>query len=378
MKATQVLIYTVLFSAVLQAVVASANVASRRRVPPKLTFFCEVDPVNIPLLSDQAVISALTTLNATVSVTIRDFSVERANYIRLLNQHNITASAWLAVDYSEGYWANINNAPQFVAAYSQFKSWTQQYGLKWDAVGLDLEVDFREVAPLAQGDLTPFITAATNRLINPQQLSDAKAVYTALANQIRADGFRVESYIFPFIYDERRANSQLLELLLGLVDVTAVDNEIPLLYTSGLPLGLGFLKSYGKGLKSVAVGTAGGDPLNATVPTQYPDFAALDRDLRYAHQVLNSENIYIYSLPGLVFKGWLQNIVNFNWNRALTLRQRAAYEIEGALVDATRVALQALLSAARVPTGASSWLAENDFSTFTNILDFLFDYLGWQ
>jgi hypothetical protein len=143
----------------------------------------------------------------------------------------------------------------------------------------------------------------------------------------------VESYIFPFIYDERRANSQLLELLLGLVDVTAVDNEIPLLYTSGLPLGLGFLKSYGKGLKSVgkyqipnyacqtrhsifspkfqneilimwyvnttAVGTAGGDPLNATVPTQYPDFAALDRDLRYAHQVLNSENIYIYSLPGI-------------------------------------------------------------------------------
>jgi hypothetical protein len=378
MKATQVLIYTVLFSAVLQSLVASANVASRRRVPPKLTFFCEVDPVNIPLLSDQAVISALTTLNATVSVTIRDFSVERANYIRLLNQHNITASAWLAVDYSEGYWANINNAPQFVAAYSQFKSWTQQYGLKWDAVGLDLEVDFREVAPLAQGDLTPFITAATNRLINPQQLSDAKAVYTALANQIRADGFRVESYIFPFIYDERRANSQLLELLIGLVDVTAVDNEIPLLYTSGLPLGLGFLKSYGKGLKSVAVGTAGGDPLNATVPTQYPDFAALDRDLRYAHQVLNSENIYIYSLPGLVFKGWLQNMVNFNWNRALTLRQRAAYEIEGALVDATRVTLQALLSAARVPTGASSWLAENDFSTFTNILDFLFDYLGWQ
>jgi hypothetical protein len=66
MKATQVLIYTVLFSAVLQAVVASANVASRRRVPPKLTFFCEVDPVNIPLLSDQAVISALATLNATV------------------------------------------------------------------------------------------------------------------------------------------------------------------------------------------------------------------------------------------------------------------------------------------------------------------------
>jgi hypothetical protein len=70
-------------------------------------------------------------------------------------------------------------------------------------------------------------------------------------NRIRADGYRAESYIFPFIYDERRANSQLLELILGLVDVTAITDEIPMLYTSGLPLGLGFLKSYGSGLKAV-------------------------------------------------------------------------------------------------------------------------------
>lgn len=88
-------------------------------------------------------------------------------------------------------------------------------------------------------------------LDHPQGLTTRFVQYTALANQIRSDGYRVESYIFPFIYDERRANSQLLELLFGLVDVTAVDDEIPLLYTSGLPLGLGFLKSYGKGLKSV-------------------------------------------------------------------------------------------------------------------------------
>ena len=47
--------------------------------------------------------------------------------------------------------------------------------MKWEAVGLDLEVDFREVAPMAEGNLTPFITAATNRLINPQQLAEAKA-----------------------------------------------------------------------------------------------------------------------------------------------------------------------------------------------------------
>lgn len=46
------------------------------------------------------------------------------------------------------------------------------------------------------------------------------------------------------------------------------------------------------------MGSTGGDPLNSTFPAQYPDFDALDRDLRYCHQVLNTENIYIYSLPG--------------------------------------------------------------------------------
>lgn len=61
-----------------------------------------------------------------------------------------------------------------------------------------------------------------------------------------------------------------------------------------------FLARYwiGTNCSDIAVGSAGGDPLNASVPTQYPDFAALDRDLRYAHQVLHSENVYIYSLPG--------------------------------------------------------------------------------
>lgn len=69
--------------------------------------------------------------------------------------------------------------------------------------------------------------------------------------QIKADGYRAESYIFPFIYDERETHGQMLELLLGLVDVKSVDVEVPMLYTSGLPLGIGFLKAYGTGLSAV-------------------------------------------------------------------------------------------------------------------------------
>ncbi len=73
--------------------------------------------------------------------------------------------------------------------------------------------------------------------------------------QIKSDGYRAESYIFPFIYDERQASSTVLERLLGLVDVPSVDVEVPMLYTSGLPFGIGFLKSYGAGLPAVGTST---------------------------------------------------------------------------------------------------------------------------
>jgi len=67
-----------------------------------------------------------------------------------------------------------------------------------------------------------------------------------LVEQIKADGFRSESYIFPVVYDERRAHKPLLELMFGTVDLRTVDTEVPMLYSSTLPKGLGFLKSYGQ------------------------------------------------------------------------------------------------------------------------------------
>jgi hypothetical protein len=83
-------------------------------------------------------------------------------------------------------------------------------------------------------------------------------------------------------------------------------------------------------------------------------------------------------LLGIVFNGWTNKIVNLNWNKKLKLRERAAYEIEGALVNTLRDTLQGLLNAAQIPSGATSWLNNNSFDTFMNILDFLFNYLGWN
>lgn len=76
-------------------------------------------------------------------------------------------------------------------------------------MGLDLEVDFREVAPLAQGDLTPFITAATNRLINPQQLSDAKAVVSSN----RRYNFFLNPFTDPLESEKQRKAHELFSFL---------------------------------------------------------------------------------------------------------------------------------------------------------------------
>lgn len=48
------------------------------------------------------------------------------------------------------------------------------------------------------------------------------------------------------MFDQRRANKPLFELMFGTVDLRTVDTEVPMLYTSSIPNGLGFLKSYGR------------------------------------------------------------------------------------------------------------------------------------
>lgn len=126
-----------------------------------------------------------------------------------------------------------------------------------------MEFDFNEVAGLATGDLSSFIAAIYGRLSYPQVLDAARATvclslslktsllitiyqYNSLVAQIKAHGYRSESYFFPIMFDERRANRPLLELMFGTVDLRTTDLEVPMLYSSSIPNGLGFLKSYGR------------------------------------------------------------------------------------------------------------------------------------
>jgi hypothetical protein len=70
---------------------------------------------------------------------------------------------------------------RFWHVFWQFYQWTQQNSLKWDAVGLDMEFDFTEIAGLASGDLSSFIAAIYGRLSYPQVLDAARATVSPLS-----------------------------------------------------------------------------------------------------------------------------------------------------------------------------------------------------
>jgi hypothetical protein len=144
----------------------------------------------------------------------------------------------------------------------------------------------------------------------------ARADYTALVERIHADGWQVENYQFPLIADERWAGSTLLQRLVGLVDVRT-DREVWMQYNSFMRgVGPGLLWSYGPAAEAIAVGTTGGGPDvpgHPQMPTQTWD--ELARDLRLARHF--TDQIYVHSLEGCVWQGFLDRLRTFDWAPAV-------------------------------------------------------------
>ena len=154
-----------------------------------------------------------------------------------------------------------------------------------------------------------------SRLRDRERVPRAQAAYAALVDRIHADGSQVENYQFPFIADERRAGSTVLQRLMGLVDVPT-DREVWMQYTSFVgSLGPGILWSYGPESDAIAVGTTGGGP---DIPG-HPQFSPLSweelaRDLRLARRW--TDQLYVHSLEGCVWNGYLARLRSFDWTPA--------------------------------------------------------------
>ena len=284
---------------------------------PAITFFCELESQPLEaLFTNPQVIPDLKALNAGVSLGILDLSPERAGVVQRLNKAGIPVTAWLLLPKDQGYWFNSTNVAQAARRYADFKAWSTEYGLKWEAIGLDIEPNINEMKSILQ-DRSKLFPLILQRLFDAQSCLRAEMAYAGLVSRIQTDGYLVESYHIPVIADERKAGSTLLKRLAGLVDFHA-NREVLMLYSSLVrPNGDGLIWSYGPQADSIGIGvTGGGVDIEAITNIPALSWAELTRDLRLAYRL--KKPVHIFSLEGCVKEGYLSRLRTFDWEGPVT------------------------------------------------------------
>jgi hypothetical protein len=302
---------------------------------PKLTFFCELEIKPLQDLLQPDVVAALVDMKASLSLGILDLSPERAKVVQRLTQAGVAVNAWLLLPKEQGYWFNLRNASQAAERYRQFRDWTVEYDLRWAGIGLDIEPDINDLRTLftTRWRVMPEVF---RRTFQYRQLKVARQTYSELVNRIRADGYRVDSYQFPFIAEERLAGSTLLQRVAGLVDLK-VDREVWMLYTSFFrPNGAGLLASYAPQAQAIGLGVTGGGVDPGFAPPPDLSWEELARDLRLAWYWC--DDLHIFSLEGCVQRGFLPRLKSFAWDFPILLPESSQARVD-AWRDSVRSAL---------------------------------------
>jgi hypothetical protein len=279
---------------------------------PDLTFFCEMPSDKLKaFFSNSDILKQLKELHANISLGLLDFSPERAAVVKQLTKSGIPVTAWLLLPKDKGYWTSLDTVSQTVRAYADFKSWTIKNNLKWAAVGLDIEPSINRMGLFGKGWINE-IPDLAKRLFSARKYTLLENELRALINQIRLDGFPVETYNFPFIIDERKADSRILARTLGIPPLN-VDREVLMLYSSSFSKnGDAILWSYAHQAEGIGLGsTGGGVELENGEPMRSMSWSDLQRDIRIAREF--SQHIYIFSLEGCVQQHFLEPLIHFNW-----------------------------------------------------------------
>jgi hypothetical protein len=276
------------------------------------------------LLGDPGVIASLRDLHAEVAVAILDFTPERAQAVRLLNQQGIPAVAWIVLPKEEGFYLNADNAAQAAARMDDFEKWTDANGLRWAEIGLDVEPNFAQLAAL-KGHRWHLFATLLRQSLDGGRIEHAQQAYSSLIREIQSRGYPVETYAMPYLPAERSVHSSLPDRLLGTVDVRGND-EYLMLYTSfARQVGAAMIWSIGPHAQSVAIGsTDGTSPAGSgTGPLSWEEFS---RDLIVASHF--SSHIGVYNLEGCVRQGFLSRLKDLNWSSSVTIPADSATRAE--------------------------------------------------
>jgi len=274
-----------------------------------ITYFVELpSPALAHLFARPEVPDGLASSASGVAMAMLDLDEVRAGVVRRLNQLGVPVTAWLVLELSQGYWLTADNAELAHRRYSAVLAWAQEHDLQLEAVGLDIEVPHEDaVALVKQGGraLKQLIRSRRSRAA----LERASGQYSVLVERIRGDGFRVETYQFPMILDERQAGTTALQRTLGVVDLTP-DREVLMLYRSMLPglSGEVLVAAYGPEAQAIAVGITGGgvEFILETLDLRLLDLNRVLTELRRARRY--TEHLYVFSLEGCVNAGFFDGL----------------------------------------------------------------------
>jgi hypothetical protein len=208
------------------------------------------------------------------------------------------------------------NLPPFPIRHGlKSKKWTAENGLKWAAVGLDIEPNFAELAAL-KTHRWHLITTLIRRSLDGRRIESARTEYSRLIAELQSRGYAVQTYQMPYLPAERSVHSTLLDRLLGTVDVHG-NQEYLMLYTNvARPIGAAMIWSLGRGAQSIAVGSTDGEtrPGFGSGPLDWNEFS---RDLIVASHY--SRQLGVYNLEGCVRRGFLPRLETMDWSKSVVI-----------------------------------------------------------
>lgn len=324
---------------------------------PQLIFFTELAGSALQqLLLERQLLAELAAQQYSIALAMTDLSDAQAEVVQQLHAHGISTVAWLLLPPDEGRWFNLQNYPQAIERYRIFRAWAQTHHLRFAAIGLDMEPPAGETARMQQWKPARVIRRfwlARENVLYPA----ARAAYTDLINEIHHDGYEVHTYQLPFLADDRRAGTTLIQRALDIVDLPA-DVEV-LMCPSSLPvkllgndLGGALITSYGPDADSIAIGSTGsctGMPYSAGAGLLPLPWEALNRDILLAARY--TDVIYIFSLEGCVEQNLLPRLSDLDWSHdTQSPRHRRL------LVGLFRTTLLVLLLFTRFKRALLAWL----------------------
>lgn len=277
---------------------------------PIVTYICDMPDDALANFWSDEVYAHLSINHMRISMAMRDTSDIRAEIVRRLNRQRIPVVAWIVPDeHAPARDYRMHDADAFKERYQHIKQWSVAQGLRWDAIGIDIEPDVRDTVRFGDDPKVDYQTLI-QRFGDRWHIDEATNRYQTVMALIHADGHTSESYEVPFVRDDRVSQSTVARRLLGLPDLAAHHTVVRLCSSTARPYGPGLIATYAPEYTAVIIGNVD-DRDGANHPLS---LAELLRDVAHV-AACGVKHIYITEMAHIFTRGWHEHIAQPTWLR---------------------------------------------------------------